>query len=241
MKSIVLGCLLIGLTGCEDYSEDFSNVDAVVSKPTFLPTTLQADGESQTQIELEFLVDVPPEKAIVELKTTAGTFKETGKDAISLTAALEKKPDGTLRRIVRTQLINPALECEATLTTRSAGYGRTDKLTFTTALPDTVVIESDKLGLKTGVDNIATITVTLLRNPGRGKPAINLPVELTLQDAGKGNHGEVRPLQALSGADGTCKFLISRGADPYVSDLFVQARVLPAGPPSALYKIVSIN
>jgi hypothetical protein len=240
MKYAVIGWLLVSSGGCKDYSEDFARVDVVVSKPTLNPTTLEADGESQTQIEVVFLKDVPPEKAVVELKTTAGLFKETGKDAISLTAAIEQKPDSSFHRAVRTQLINPATAGTVILTSRSVGYQRTDSILFTTALPDKVVIESDKLGLKSGADNAATITVSLLRNPGRGKPAPNLLVELSLKDAGGTSRGEVRPSQALSGADGKCKFLISRGSDLYPGDLYIQAKVVASGLMSDSYKIISI-
>ncbi len=224
MKITSIICLFVLLlTGCEDYSEDFPNVEAVVSKPTFTPATREADGESQTQVEIKFSTEVAAEKATVELKTTAGLFKEAGKDAVTLPSSLEKADDGTLQRVVRTQLIHPATEGEATITTRIAGYTRTDKITFMKAHPDSLVVESDKIGLKKGIENIAAITVSLLRRPGRGKPAVSLPIVLTLQDKDGNNHGQVRPGYALSGADGKCKFLISRGTDTFQGSLYVKA------------------
>lgn len=242
MKLLSFICLLVLLlTGCEDYSEDFPNAEEVVSTPTFTPAIREADGESQTQVEIKFSTKVAAEKATVELKTTVGLFKEAAKDAITLPSSLEKATDGTLQRVVRTQLIHPSTEGEATITTRIAGYIRTDKISFTKAHPDSLVVESDKIGLKKGIDNTATITVSLLRRPGRGKPALSLPIVLTLQDKDGNNHGQVKPSYVLSGADGKCKFLISRSTDTYSGSLYVKATYPDTKLQSKLFEILPVD
>lgn len=235
-------CLLaVLLTACEDYSESYTDVNAVVGVPTISPTLSEADGESQTLIEIKFSVNVAAEKAVAELKTTAGLFKETGKDAITLSAALEKAADGTLSRIIRTQLINPVVDGDAILTSRVAGFMRTDKLAFKKAQPDSIIVELDKMSLKKGLDNTAIVTVSLLRRQGRGKSAVGLPIALILQDKDGHSHGHITPSYGLSGADGKCKFLISRGSDSYGGNLYIKAVNIQTGLLSKPIEILSID
>lgn len=240
-KYLSLCLLIVSLAGCNDYSEDLATIDAIIGDPVITPVAPEADGESKTLIEIQFPQDADAGKTSVELRTTSGIFKESGKDMLTLFSSLEQSKEGKIQRIARTYLINPISEGQATLSARVAGYIKNHAITFRKSFPDSLAIESDKLALKKGAENTATVTVSLLRGPGRGKAALFLPIVLMLQDSEGNSHGLVNPSNVLSGPDGKCKFLITRGSDPYTGDLYVQAICPDNKLRSASYKILSIN
>jgi len=218
--------LLMGICcifSCQDYSEELINPEEVITSVIIQPRQIDADGESQAIIAVTFPTGLAREKAIADIRTSSGIFRESGKDLVTINGNLEKGPDNTMHQIGRATLVSPNVEGEAVITTRIAGYARTDKLQFHQAFADLMVIETDVLELKKGPDYKATITVTLLRTRGRGKPSTNSNVSLTLKDQEGNNHGIIQPTSNQTGADGKCKFVLSRGADNYIGPLILEA------------------
>lgn len=209
--SISIVCTLLCIS-CSDYSNDIFDPTPIFQSISISPTELEGDGESTALISITFPNEIPAGKASAEIMASAGLFKESGKDVIQLTGSLEVQSDGSLLRKSNATLISPAQDVTSKITIKIAGYARKYDVTFGAAYADDMVVESDKLALKKGLENTATITVTLLREMGKGKPSLKSEVEIKATDIGGAERGIIYPKVSKIGVDGKCKFTVSRGA-----------------------------
>lgn len=169
-------------------------------------TNVEADGVNSTTITVKVLGNTDLSRNNITLRTSAGTFIETG------TTNFAAKPNSN--GILAVQLKAPRDPSTALVTveTTPPTSRTTISINFTRADADNIVVDPGTFTIKASTNEQVLITAQLLRNLGKGLPSPGAVVEFDAFDAidGVTRLGQFRA-KTLSDATGKATALFTVG------------------------------
>jgi hypothetical protein len=82
-KYILSFCLLLLIAGCykeKDYDPSTTNPDLLIQRIEMVKDTLLANGSDATEVTVTLPIDIKEDQSTIKIKTSSGTFKESGKN-----------------------------------------------------------------------------------------------------------------------------------------------------------------
>lgn len=136
-------------------------------------STAPADNATLTRVFADISPNLPGDR-VVTFKTNLGVFASTGQRTETATADASNRASVDLKSELQTG--------EARITASINGSTAETRLTFTTALPDDILVTTDKPAIRANREDEAVVTVRLLRQVGTPTP--KQVVRLRMVEAG---------------------------------------------------------
>jgi len=222
MKTNILYIIGLFSLSLSCYKEEPASQESIIIGFT-APDSIPADGKSAATIEVKIPSKSATDRRTVTFKTTRGIFEQIDKNETTVKAEFNEAGE-----LVAKTSLKSTTSVEDALVTASIG-GITDSKTirFERALPDDILLHTDKLAIYPGYESEATVSIILTRNPG--KVSEKTPVTFTVTDE-KGallsheNKIYIRNSNLLSDENGKCGFVLSVGNSAYLGKLRIVAK-----------------
>jgi hypothetical protein len=184
------------------------------------PDAMVADGKSTVTFYVELPLSTADARRIVNLKASKGIFLENGKDIYASTASFINL-NGNYKLVAKASLQGTNEIGDGYIALENQSIKDTLPIKFKNAFPDDLILDVDKLLLKSGYENEITISPTLVRK--NGIPSAGNIVSVKIIDANGVVHNTYRKTQSKSDSAGKTSFIFSIGNDTYTNPLTVIA------------------
>jgi hypothetical protein len=141
-------------------------------------STAPADGATPIHVFADIAPGLPAAQRTVTFTTTLGSFADTA-GAKTTTATADSSNRATA------DLVSAAAG-QARVTATVASTSASTTVSFSPALPDSIVVSTDKAAIKASLDDSTVVTATLLRSPGSGTVTTGTVVSFRVVDPATG-------------------------------------------------------